>query len=393
MIGISTKPTITTKTETRVETRIANIITATIKTQSLTKIYEEISVLRDEGLIAETNDFVRCNNCGSLLKADSAYCSNCGYDFFDKDSDTENIINDEIEYEEDTPVQSADENNLFDEALRDYDISDMFSDKLVEFGWTTSDAELGGLVCAGIWEQHKPINVDALTSLLDKNDRIHSKILNSDALKKIIIDGFKIIMEEENKLDKNTPENWDIQISNIDGKWVASVNNPLEGFEFSNPSKLINIGSDKTSFFIKCSRYINILKEREENLRRLGFVLINERKEFFEAKIFDDAENNLKNKPLHQNKVALKLGVSESTLSRWCENVNVSTPHGIFLLKDFFSMATGKRKEAKRTKEELKEIINSIEKKGIPEILELLKKDYGIEMSERNLRYYLKRGI
>jgi len=184
MIGISTKPTITTKTETRVETRIANIITATIKTQSLTKIYEEISVLRDEGLIAETNDFVRCNNCGSLLKADSAYCSNCGYDFFDKDSDTENIINDEIEYEEDTPVQSADENNLFDEALRDYDISDMFSDKLVEFGWTTSDAELGGLVCAGIWEQHKPINVDALTSLLDKNDRIHSKILNSDALKK-----------------------------------------------------------------------------------------------------------------------------------------------------------------------------------------------------------------
>jgi len=65
MIGISTKPTITTKTETRVETRIANIITATIKTQSLTKIYEEISVLRDEGLIAETNDFVRCNNSGA----------------------------------------------------------------------------------------------------------------------------------------------------------------------------------------------------------------------------------------------------------------------------------------------------------------------------------------
>lgn len=394
MIGTSIKPVIKTKikVETRIEARIANIVTASIKTQALTIIKEEISIMKDEGLIDYDKDLVRCPNCGYLLDADSFLCSACGYNFIENKEGDENSINDEIERDEDTPVHADDEYNLYDEELRDYDISDRFSDKLIEYGWNESDAEFGGLVCAEIWEKHKPKNLDSFAGCLSNINNRYAQQLNDEKLKEFIFEEFKKITKEEMDSDNKVPEECVIEILCDKDKWVVNVNNPLAGLAATNPNKLINIGGSKGNFSIKLDRYLNILKEREDNLKKLGFVLVDERKDFFEAETLDCAEDNLKHKPLHQKDVALRVGVSESTLSRWCKREFVLTPHGIFPLKDFFAIASGKQKESSITKKKIKQIIDEINAKGkseMSEMLDQLKKN-GIEMSERNLRYYLK---
>jgi len=396
MIGISIKPVIKTKiqVENRIKTLIANIVTASIKTQTLTSIKEEIAIMKDEGLIDYDKDFVRCPKCGNLLDADSALCSACGYNFIEKTEDDENSINDEIERDEDTPVHAYDEYNLYDEEVRDYDISDRFSDKLIEYGWAESDAEFGGLVCAKIWETNKPTNLDDFTKCLIEINNIYAQQLIDDKLKEYIFEEFKKILEEERDSNRKVSENCIIEIYRVDDKWIVNVNDPLAGFEAANLNKLVNIGGGKGNYSIKLGLYLDILKARGDNLRKLGFSLLNKRKDFFEAETLDSAKNVLKEKPLHQKDVAIEIGVSESTLSRWCNRNGelVSTPHGIIPLKDFFTIAAGRQKERDTTKKKIKEIIDEISAKGKSEISEILNqlRESGIEMSERNLRYYLK---
>ncbi len=398
-IGIKIKPITSTIVKTSIEARIANIIITSIKTQPLAAITDEISILNDEGVIEINKELIRCSQCGQIIEPEDITCKNCGKNVRDelKEDFMEDMYS-EFEKDEDTAVYEQDRDNLYNDTKRPYDLTEKFTNKLIEAGWFKDDVEKAGVICAYIWEQYKPEDMKSFEAHLEEcKNQIESNIIErikEADIKEIIFEEFKELKKEEEEKNINVDKEFcDISILKEDNKWIVDVFDPLANYNVVAPEKKINIGNIENNFFIKIDRWINIVDERKKNLKKLGEILLEKRESFFEAKTKEEAEKELSNQPLHQKEVAREMGISESTLSRWCNNVKILTIHGTFLLKNFFKIATGKGKAGPTTKEGLKSLIKEIENKNINEILEVLKDKHGIEMTERNLRYYLQENL
>ncbi|MPN62683.1 RNA polymerase sigma-54 factor [bioreactor metagenome] len=99
-------------------------------------------------------------------------------------------------------------------------------------------------------------------------------------------------------------------------------------------------------------------------------------------------------KPLTMKKIADKVGVHESTVSRATANKYVATPHGTFSLRSFFpaglTVADGDDVAVSAVKNEIKQVIaseNSANPFSDQEITAMLKQK-GISVSRRTVAKY-----
>jgi len=179
----------------------------------------------------------------------------------------------------------------------------------------------------------------------------------------------------------------DIQVERHNGSgYVAVMNNTdLPQLRISNAYKDLlaqpDTGGDARSYIrekIRGAKFlIRSIAQRQQTIQRIAAEILNHQREFF-----DKGPSHLK--PLNMATVAEAVGVHETTVSRAIAGKYMSTPHGVFELKYFFT--SGVRTEGGE------DVSNTAVKNAISEIIksEPPQKPYSDEQLVKQL---LQRGI
>jgi RNA polymerase sigma-54 factor len=131
----------------------------------------------------------------------------------------------------------------------------------------------------------------------------------------------------------------DIAVERHDGEWVAVMNNEnLPHLRISNAYKdLLSQGASTTDVRhyirekIRGGKFlIRSIHQRQHTIQRIAEEIIRHQREFL-----DKGSSHLR--PLNMATVAEAVGVHETTVSRAIAGKYMSTPHGVFDLKFFFS--------------------------------------------------------
>ncbi|MDF1812124.1 MAG: RNA polymerase factor sigma-54 [Verrucomicrobiales bacterium] len=144
--------------------------------------------------------------------------------------------------------------------------------------------------------------------------------------------------------DNNTYVVPDVSVERIGGEWVVAVNDEqIPRLRISKSYKeLLATDDGKTArtyirdkiksgkFLIKC------IHQRQQTIRGIAEQILNRQQEFF-----DKGPSKLK--PMNMAQIADAIDVHETTVSRAVAGKYISTPHGVFEMKYFFT--TGYQKE------------------------------------------------
>ncbi len=131
----------------------------------------------------------------------------------------------------------------------------------------------------------------------------------------------------------------DIHIERVNGELIPVMNNnDLPHLRISNAYKDLlsqpDTGSEARSYIrekIRGAKFlIRSIAQRQQTIQRIAVEIINHQRDFF-----DHGPSHLK--PLNMAKVAEAVGVHETTVSRAIAGKYMSTQHGVFELKYFFT--------------------------------------------------------
>ena len=186
----------------------------------------------------------------------------------------------------------------------------------------------------------------------------------------------------------------DLTVERVNGKYVITVNDTTVPKLTINPyyRRIAADADNESKKFIegRLNSAVWLIKSIEQRRRTLYNVMeaiIELQRDFFDrgAKFL---------RPLVMKKVAEKIEVHESTVSRAIANKYVNTPHGLVSLRSFFSTAVqsgdGSQVSATKVKQKIKELITS-EDSSDPfsdqALSEILSK-HGMKISRRTVAKY-----
>jgi RNA polymerase sigma-54 factor len=155
----------------------------------------------------------------------------------------------------------------------------------------------------------------------------------------------------------------DISVEKVNGEYIILVNDTDVPRLKISPyyRKVVREADAEAKKFVegRISNAIGLIKSIEQRRRTLYNVaeaLIELQQEFFD-------QGSMFLKPLTMKKVAERLGIHESTVSRAIANKYISTSHGLFTMRIFFTAgiqsADGQDVSASKIKREIKELINA----------------------------------
>lgn len=389
LLGVSAKQ--------QVQVRIAQIVSSLVMIQSSADIGADVSQMIDMGMLKEENVSLTCEKCGQVSNPEEhdstqwLECPFCGHLQGAQEQDFNSPLNTEIEQAEEEPVSMPDA-AILDEAAKDLDLAERLEQILKELRWNDSNAEKGGLILASIWESGQFVAEKEYVRAIDKyGDTLKAELLDNKVKQRVMKEFIRLQIDNwQGPGLTSIPEI--IIFKDQYGDLSVNVDDPLKNLIPVNKEKRIQVGDKKHKFSMKGSAFISLIQKRRKRLQAVAETLLEMRKAFFEKTNSGDAITVLKHDPLHQKDFAQKIGISESVFAKLCsKGVLVDTPHGVFSLKDFFALAAGRNRRGSVTKSKEKELIEQMveARESRKEILRHLK-DAGIEMTERNLRHYLK---
>lgn len=135
---------------------------------------------------------------------------------------------------------------------------------------------------------------------------------------------------------------------------------------------------------LEAQNLINTVNERKKSLKRVGEGLLKLQIDFFE-----NGREFIK--PLRLKDLALKVGLSESTISRISNGKYLNSVWGTFSIKYFFSKeikSTNGGLGSRAVKEIIKRIIENSQTKLSDEKIRLILKSEGIEIARRTVAKY-----
>tara|TARA_B100000780_G_scaffold272651_1_gene235154 strand:+ start:214 stop:1533 length:1320 start_codon:yes stop_codon:yes gene_type:complete len=183
----------------------------------------------------------------------------------------------------------------------------------------------------------------------------------------------------------------DVFVKKINGEWVVELNNE-SFFKIKINNDYKNILSDKKNSELKnqfqeAKWIIKTLQQRSISILRVSRSIIERQIDFLEKD-----ESHIK--PLTLKNIATDLELHESTISRITSNKYISTPHGIFELKYFFSsiieVSNKDNLSSRAILSRIKNIIDN-ESKNMPysdEKLRLLLTEQGVKIARRTITKY-----
>jgi transcriptional regulator with XRE-family HTH domain len=376
--------------------RVGAIIKNVVISQSRAEIRDRLQGFIDQGKIKEDPGPVVCSECNRAFSSEDESCPYCGAVRGEK-IQKEDLDDPEEDYNSELPVNRAGTEDTLEELPVNQDIAEEFEERLLELGFTEGEAERGGELLARVYEENLPRTISEYQQFIEINleDLSLKEKLQSREVGECILKMSEELKNEERKV----PFNCDIVIDKKPNEpWSVFVEDTFGNLEIRDRNEKIPFGKKDAPYFMSFEKYVTLIQDRAKSLEALGWELLRNRMEFFKAATPEEAERVLKEKPLTQSSIAEKIGISESTLSRWCSQGSalVLTPHGPYELKTFFSRKAGTSKRKNLTtlamQEVIKILIESLGLKngeGEQQILEMLK-EQGIEMAPRTLRLYLK---
>jgi RNA polymerase sigma-54 factor len=217
--------------------------------------------------------------------------------------------------------------------------------------------------------------LDDLISEIKKLNPNPASELSSSLPAQVIPDVF--VEKKDDGYSAYTNKEW-IPRLRISQKYLKMLEDPL------TPQETKNWIKEKLN---RARNVIRSLAQRESTIKRIADVIIDEQFEFFHKGI-----EFLK--PLTMQKVAEKLGMHETTVSRAIAGKYIQTPRGLFEFKFFFSTGykseSGEEMSSKSVMEKINEIIEDEDPKhplSDKEISEILKKE-GLNVARRTVAKY-----
>lgn len=195
--------------------------------------------------------------------------------------------------------------------------------------------------------------------------------------------------------DSNTYVTPDVSVEKIGGEWVVAMNNEqIPRLRISNSYKDLMAsgnGREAKAYIrdkIRAGKFlIKSIHQRQQTIRSIAAEIVKRQADFFEI-------GPSKLKPMNMAQVADEVGVHETTVSRAVSGKYLSTPHGVFEMKYFFT--TGYQTEDGETmsntsvKKTIADLVDSEDpKKPLSDqrIVEELEKS-GIKIARRTVAKY-----
>lgn len=185
----------------------------------------------------------------------------------------------------------------------------------------------------------------------------------------------------------------DITVERVNGEYVILINDDIPRLTISPYYRRVAREADETAKkFVenRVNAAVWLIKSIEQ--RRSTLVNVMETIIHFQREFFEEGPHCLKT--LTMKKVADKLGIHESTVSRATANKYVDTPYGIFSLRSFFTAgvqgADGGDVASANVKRDIKELIGKEDaaKPYSDQALSEMLAEKGIEVSRRTVAKY-----
>ena len=358
------------------------------------------------GALRINDQHLSCPICGSLISPLDTYCVVCNTPFGDK----QEFEGDDLDQEEIDAIDPPD----FEDMEDDYSVHDVvdedeyypadrekrevIADMLIERGMEDHDAELGAyLLCEGIekrtYGDSISQKVKALVWELFNNSNYENQALEVwEKVLKACGDDWEEILHAFTDNMKQRPSA-KINILRTSGSIEVMVENPYAHLEVGEGSFHIRLPQMGEDFSVGTSAILDRLNSFYETLEKIGWSLLELRKDFFYADSKENALLTLKS-PLTGKKIAKKAGITETAFSRqkstWARYIN--TPFGLMELDELLKRPS--RANEYKSSMELKESINRLARSISKDInikairSELSKK--GFQVSTRTIRNYLQ---
>jgi len=175
--------------------------------------------------------------------------------------------------------------------------------------------------------------------------------------------------------------NTNINFSFNEGKRLRKREN-ISNLKIKETKKYIEEKFDSAKWLIKS------IEQRKRTIYRIAESLVDYQKDFLDKGV-------LYIKPLTLKKVADKLDIHESTVSRAIHNKIVQTPRGLLKMKFFFSKGVDNKKEGAISSDKIKKLIrenidkeNHLKPWSDQKIRDLLRSKEGINISRRTVAKY-----
>ncbi|MEM9283474.1 MAG: RNA polymerase factor sigma-54 [Verrucomicrobiota bacterium] len=138
--------------------------------------------------------------------------------------------------------------------------------------------------------------------------------------------------------DSNTYVNPDVSVERVGGEWIVSMNNEqIPRLRISNAYKDLMAsgnGRDARSYIrdkIRAGKFlIKSIHQRQQTIQSIASEIVKRQQEFLE-----NGPSRLK--PMNMAQVADEVGVHETTVSRAVSGKYISTPHGVYEMRYFFT--------------------------------------------------------
>lgn len=322
-----------------------------VAAQSAAEVWAITQALLDQGCLEPNPEPPSCTRCGLSLSP-GGRCDHCGAEAGEQDPDETPDPDEEIDRSEEQSAGEDDWTGTTD-APAFQDLPERLRDRLLALGWERESAERDGLWLCALWEEcsaarrkiaeSEPANLETLAYWIREATGTPAesqeslarlqRLTEPEVMMGILMDCLACAGE----IQPPRPPRLGllIQIMKIDDEWQVSVIDPLDRY---TPTRIAGsvLLANRT---IPLALWLQLRAEHRKRLVDLGWILLDERQEFFEALERVAARRLLKTRPLEQQQAAKELLVNASTLSKWCKResgIQVETPHGRFELRAFF---------------------------------------------------------
>lgn len=328
--GIETGGTIDNKIEIQneISAKIQNIAFATILAADEATISQTIQEAVRQGDLEPIETDNVCPNCGAIM-TDESQCFVCGFQPDDitelekgdpfEGWDTESgTYTDDLEYPPSEQFIGTD----WGEPIEVPSLPDYIDSVLLEIGYPESERQDLVKKLSSSAKNYKKLPVP-VSSVFDE---INSPIVSE------AIEQYHQLTSVQETYKQTEPE---ISIEREDDVLLLSVRDDLQDYVLSENSsrKIYQIGGSRFT----AKGFYKIIQQKTENLQKIATQLKIQRRDFFMADTKEDAEDYLRKNPYTQKELAKAVCMSDRNMVRITNKVNVSTSHGVYPIKRFFT--------------------------------------------------------
>lgn len=342
--GIETGRTIDNKIkiQNEISVKIQNIAFATILAADEAKISQTIQEAVRQGDIESIESDKVCPNCGAIMTAEY-HCLVCGfspdnitdmeeYEPFEGWNTESGTYTDDLEYPPSEHFIGTD----WGEPIDIPPFSDYIDSVLLEIGYTESE--------------RKDL-VQKLSSSATNYKKLFDEVKSFFVSK--AIEQYQKLTSVQESYKQTEPE---ISIEREGDILILSVRDDLQDYLLSENEgrRVYRIGGSRFT----AKGFYKIIQQKTENLQKIATQLMIQRRDFFMADTKEDAEDYLRKNPYTQSELANVVGMSDRNMVRIINRVNVSTPHGVYPIKQFFTRPS--QASPGHTASEIRELIQYI---------------------------------